>query len=961
MKLKPYILIGIALALMFWVSESTVHHYSLDQAFISGFFPFDVHELWMRSFIVVLFLSFGYVAQRLEDERIQAIAERSDERYRQMVERSPEAIGIHQYGKWVYVNAAAIKLFGGIDASEFIGKPVLDFVHPDSQADVLGSIRQLMSNGGSTLAIEERLVRLNGESFMAEVNALMVSHEEAPAVMVLGRDIDEQKRWEDELNASLQTMLAAKTEADAACLREQEQAKLLEAFYSHTHDSVALLDKDFNFIRVNDAYARSDEKEVDYFPGKNHFDLYPSDAIDIFREVVRTKQPYSVTSRAFVYPEHPERGTTYWDWNLTPVMDDKDREIKLLIFTLRNVTDRHEAEAALIHANRALRTLSACNSTLVRATSEAGLLDEMCRVIVETGGYQMAWVGFAHDDADKTVLPVAQSGYEEGYLENANITWADTEQGHGPTGTAIRTGVPAVNQNVLTNPDMAPWREAAVRRGYQSSIGLPLKIGGRVMGALTIYAAEPSAFTTAEVTLLEELAGDLSFGISAQRLRIEHEVAAKEVEYLAHHDILTGLPNLLLLRDRFDLAGVSANRAQVGVALLILDLDNFKQINDSLGHGIGDQLLVCAVQRLQGIIRSTDTISRQSGDEFVVLLGDVSTPEIVETIAQHIIEAFGEPFEISGHIMSITFSIGIGMFPNDGRDFETLFKHADTALFQAKDAGKNTYRFFTEKMNIDAIEHMHLQGQLRSALKRGEFVLHYQPQLDTTSGRIIGTEALLRWQHPELGLVPPGKFIPLAERSGLIVPIGEWVIHEACRQAQQWMERDRLQAMVVAVNLSALQFKRGNIVETVASALKQSGLPARYLELELTESILLHDIDIVMTTLKLLKEIGVKLSIDDFGTGYSSLSYLKRLKVDKLKVDQSFVRDMVQDAEDAAIVKAVVQLGHNLQLTVIAEGVENNEQFALLKSYGCDEVQGYLFSRPIPAAEFAEFCKLRTT
>jgi diguanylate cyclase (GGDEF)-like protein len=422
---------------------------------------------------------------------------------------------------------------------------------------------------------------------------------------------------------------------------------------------------------------------------------------------------------------------------------------------------------------------------------------------------------------------------------------------------------------------------------------------------------------------------------------------------MSHHDSLTGMPNRILLRDRFEQAKAVSKRYSSNIAILCLDLDDFQQVNDSLGHASGDCLIVQVVERLHGCIRESDTVSRQGGDEFIVLLGDMGDLDAIEVIAQKIIYAFNKSFMIKENMLSITVSIGIAIYPNDGKDFDKLFSQADTALRQAKADGKNTYHFFTERMNTDALEHLQLQGQMRQAILNQEFLLYYQPQIDTFSGEVVGAEALIRWQHPQRGLVPPFTFIPLAERSGLIVPLGEWVLHEACRQAQAWRETKGFPSLVMAVNLSALQFKRGNIVETVGKTLERSGLPPECLELELTESVLLHDIDIVLETLHGLKEIGVKLSIDDFGTGYSSMSYLKRLSVDKLKVDQSFVRDMGEDSDDAAIVKAIIQLGHTMQLNVIAEGVETEEQFRLLKKLGCNEVQGYLFSRPIPADDFA--------
>ncbi len=643
-------------------------------------------------------------------------------------------------------------------------------------------------------------------------------------------------------------------------------------------------------------------------------------------------------------------GEVRWVMVRLKVERDGQGDAVRLVGANLDITERKIAELTQVRLNRALKLLSDCNTTLVHAEDETKLLKDICRLIIEEGGYRMAWVGYAEHDEVKTVRPVAQCGDDHDYLGVVGIRWSDTEQGGGPTGTAIRTGKTDINPNYQTNPRTVLWREAALASGYHSSIALPLNDRSRVLGALTIYSGEVDAFGAEEVKLLEELANDLAYGIQTLRTRIEHAAAEKQLEFLAHHDQLTKLPNRLLLRDRFEQALAQAERAHSGVAVMFLDLDNFKQVNDTLGHTYGDKLLVRVVERLRGCLRDADTISRQGGDEFVILLPNLRDLAIISGIAQHIIECFSDPFEIDNYSINATFSIGVSLYPDDGKEFDMLLRNADTALYQAKDSGRDTYRFFSEKMNIDAQEQLQLQGQLRNAVKNQEFILHYQPQIDIASGRLIGAEALVRWQHPELGLIPPGKFIPLAERSGLVIPMGDWVLNEACRQAQVW--RDKGHAMVMAVNLSALQFKRGNLLETVAHALKRSGLPAEMLELELTESILLQDIDVAIKTLRSLKDMGVKLSIDDFGTGYSSLSYLKRLAVDKLKIDQSFVRDLTEDGDSAAIVRAIIQLGHTLQLTVIAEGVETDAQLAFLRNYGCDEVQGYLYSQPVPAERF---------
>jgi diguanylate cyclase (GGDEF)-like protein/PAS domain S-box-containing protein len=434
----------------------------------------------------------------------------------------------------------------------------------------------------------------------------------------------------------------------------------------------------------------------------------------------------------------------------------------------------------------------------------------------------------------------------------------------------------------------------------------------------------------------------------------ERKQAEEQISFLAFHDVLTRLPNRLLAKDHLQQAIFAAERENAKVALLFIDLDNFKTINDSLGHIIGDDLLQGVAARLRECLRDTDTLSRQGGDEFLIVLNNMRDTDSITLVAEKIIERIAEPFEIDQHELSISLSIGITVYPDDGKDFDTLLKQSDTAMYQAKDSGRNTYRFHTEQMNIDAVEHLRMRNGLRRALKRDEFVLHYQPQISLASGAVIGAEALLRWNHPELGMVAPGRFISVAEDTGLIVPMGDWVLREACRQSMAWRKAE-LPELVMAVNLSAVQFKRGDVLKSVTQALTESGLEPALLELELTESILIKDAEKVLATVRQLKSLGVKLSIDDFGTGYSSLSYLKKFDVDKLKIDQSFVRDMVDDPNDAAIVRAIIQMAKGLNLTTIAEGVEDERQLALLRLQHCDEVQGYHFARPMPADQFESF------
>ncbi|MDD5285963.1 MAG: EAL domain-containing protein [Desulfuromonadaceae bacterium] len=431
----------------------------------------------------------------------------------------------------------------------------------------------------------------------------------------------------------------------------------------------------------------------------------------------------------------------------------------------------------------------------------------------------------------------------------------------------------------------------------------------------------------------------------------ERKAADERIHFMAHHDELTGLPNRALLHDRILQAIMSAPRLKRKVAILFLDLDRFKNINDTLGHSIGDLLLQSVAERLKGCMRSSDTVARLGGDEFIAVIPDLNDGAHAATIAQKILDSISNHFVIREIELHTTASIGISIFPDDGTANEELIANADVAMYRAKESGRNHYQFFAPAMNDSSYERLTMENKLRRALERQEFVLHYQPQVNSETGRIIGAEALVRWRHPEMGLVPPGMFIPIAEESGLIVSIGEWVLREACRQSKAW-QQEGLSPIVLAVNLSAVQFRQKNLTEMVADALQTSGLEACWLELEITESGIMQNSESAINTLHSLKQMGLKLSIDDFGTGYSSLSYLKKFPIDKLKIDQSFVRDITTDQDDAAIVAAIIGMAKSLKLRVIAEGVETRDHLNFLNSNGCFEMQGYYFSQPVPADEF---------
>ncbi|MGX2040203.1 EAL domain-containing protein [Methylocaldum sp. MU1018] len=918
------------------------------------------------------------------------------------------------------------------------------------------------------------------------------------------------------------------------------------------------------------------------------------------------------------------------------------------------IAERKQAQEAARKVLRARAVMAECNHVLIHATDEHELFDQMCRTMVNTGNYPLAWIGTLRDDEYRTLAPVAHAGSEAGCLKEWRLTKMDTEHWSTPAGRATRSGRTVVVPDLAIVSEWPVWREHVLSQGYRSIIVLPLKIGAYVFGALSIYDNAPGAFGHDELVLMEELADDIAYGVAhlrtqaardraerrlttqyevarilaesasvaeaspkilrvicetlnwdvdvgelwvvddaakiarcaglwrregtdteafeaitrsmafapgvglpgriwqsqksvwvadlsrdpnflraslashaglraafgfpirfegrvlgaigffsreirkpkedlmnmftavgnqiglfVERKRTEEELRISEekmssilgsidnivwslspttgetlyvnaaaekvwgrpaadfmgnkdiwlqsvhpddrarmqntlsellekgvltteyrirrpdgeirwledrvkviydeagnplrldgvasditerkqyeasIEYLATHDALTRLPNRTLLSDRLSQALAHARRTERLLALLFLDLDRFKDVNDSFGHALGDALLQAVAERLQSSVREGDTVARQGGDEFLILLSDLDRVEDIERVAIKILRALARPFVIEGRELFMSGSIGASVYPADGEDMDTLLKHADTAMYRIKEEGGSGFRFYAREMSQRAIERIKMESALRRALEQRQFELFYQPKIELTGGKIIGSEALIRWRHPDLGLILPSRFIPMAEETGLIHAIGSWALKTACSQSKAWQEAG-LSSFDVAVNLSARQLKRGNLVNLVAETLRETGLEGRYLELELTETMVMHDPERFIPILEELKQLGVKLSVDDFGTGYSSLSYLKRFPFDRLKIDQSFVRDIATDANDAVIVQTVISLGHTLGLKVIAEGVETLEQLTFLCRHRCDDMQGYYSSRPVTAEQFGRLLR----
>lgn len=528
-------------------------------------------------------------------------------------------------------------------------------------------------------------------------------------------------------------------------------------------------------------------------------------------------------------------------------------------------------------------------------------------------------------------------------------------EGKGLLGVVIKENVVLRLENMATDPRSAGF--PSHHPPMKSLLALPISNNGRVYGRIYLsdkYSGEP--FDTDDEMLAQSFARSLALVLDNAREMEEIKHARQHLDYMAHFDALTGLPNRTLLADRVQQSVAHALRHGGMVGVMFIDLDNFKKANDTLGHGFGDQLLKAVAERISHCLREGDTVARLGGDEFIVMLPEIENSQKAAHVAHKILDCLSAPFEIGSSELYITASIGISVCPDDAEDIDGLLANADAAMYHAKKLGKNNYQFFTSNMNIKAQHHVLLENHLRKALERDELLLHYQPQISLESGKVIGMEALLRWNNPELGIVPPGDFIPIAEESGLIVPIGDWVMHNACKQGKIWQQSGT--PIRISVNLSGRQFQlhnRSQLLNSIVQILDKTGLSPELLELEVTESIMMEYLDATLDILNHLKKIGVRFSVDDFGTGYSSLSYLKQLPIHALKIDKSFINDIIHDPNDAAITSAIVAMAKQLNLEVIAEGVETEQQLEFLTKLQCHTVQGYYFSRPVNPEEASAF------
>lgn len=628
-------------------------------------------------------------------------------------------------------------------------------------------------------------------------------------------------------------------------------------------------------------------------------------------------------------------------------------------FALENfdrADDKARTEIQKERLTRMLAALSATNEAIIRATSRAELFELVCEAAANGGKFTLTSITLMKPGSD--YLDVAAAAGPTGLsarLAKISINEAHPE-GRGLCGQAVRSQRACIMNDYLADPGAEAFHHRARLDGTNSGASFPLWVHGQVVGVMSFMSLEKDTFTPEFAELLQRLVDNVSFALENFDRADEKTKADERIEYLASHDSLTNLPNRQMFNGMLRRAIDAAARYQRQFALLFIDLDRFKVINDSLGHAAGDMLLVEIGGRLRRALRSSDVVARLGGDEFVVILEETAERHEVERISGELLSVLSQPLQLSGHECHTTASIGIAMYPSDGTDMQTLTKNADMAMYLAKEDGKNGFRFFTKEIKTQSIERLMLESALRRALERDQFSLHYQPKIDMASGQITGVEALLRWNHPELGIVSPGQFIPLAEETGLIVPIGRWVLEEACAQNMAWQRRG-LRPVTVAVNLSPRQFADPHLLHDVDEALLASGMSPVLLQLEVTESMVMRNVSRAIKILDAIQARGIRLAIDDFGTGYSSMSLMKQFPIDTIKIDRSFVRDLPVDTEDQAIAQAIISMGKALGMTVIAEGVETVEQETFLRNHACDEMQGFLFSKPLPAKQMADLLR----
>lgn len=829
----------------------------------------------------------------------------SKESFKQLVEQARDTIFLLDTdGIVIYANAAAEQLFG---------RPV---------ADLLGqSFGYIVTAEQPT---EIQIPHPHRGTITADIRSSRTTLMEQSYEIVYLRDVTKRKHAEEQLRR-------------ATLIVEQSPVVLFRWEVS----------EGWPVVYVSENVRQWGYSAQELIGGQPHFMelVHPDDLQRLMGELnqylpenAAFSQEYRIITRA---------GEPRWVEDHTIVERDTSGNPLFMQGIVNDITERKRTQEALQKINRALRVLSEGNSELIHAEAEPALLEAICRLCVELGGYRMAWVGFAQQDKDKSIRPVAQAGFEDGYLDSARITWANNVRGHGPTGRAIRTGMSQVTQDILTDPSMAPCHDDALRRGYRSGVALPLNDASAAFGVLVIYADQPGAFDPEELRLLEELANHLAFGITTLRAREQHRLTEKRITHLAYFDELTELPNRNRLMEALaQVVGVTRSETSE-FALLTLNVARFGETQAGIGVRQADELLHQIATRLQSALHEGELLARIGGDEFAILLGD-SGVENAQDCALRVEQALRSPFQQAGIPISVQMRIGAAIAPEHGQEPEVLLLRSGMATRQAKRSGR-AFALYGGPTESESPRHLALITELRTAIEEKQFLLHYQPKVDLVTEKICGVEALVRWQHPDRGIRPPGDFIGIAEQTGLIDPLTYLVLDAALQQSSLWSEQGF--DMPVAVNISVNCFYDPDFLSRIEEMLRTWNIGPGLLQLEITESTLMEEPAKIHDLLDHLRDRGIHVSIDDFGTGYSSLNYVASLPIHALKIDRSFVIKMAESERTHSVVAATIALAHTLGIRTVAEGVDAKEQAEALFSMGCSEIQGYFFSQPLTAEE----------
>jgi diguanylate cyclase (GGDEF)-like protein/PAS domain S-box-containing protein len=898
--------------------------------------PVDRDELWLRVRNLLRLKAYGDLLQNQGQILEQLVVERtrslqdSESRFRQMADAIADVFFLQNSNssKMLYVSPGFERIWGHTCQS-LEENPALwaESIHPDDFNSIFTQANTDSSNG---FDCEYRIVRPDGGVRWVHVRAFPVLNDVGIANRIAGvaSDITHRKLVAQELRES-----------------ERRFSDLLK----NVQLASVMLDREARVTFCNDYLLRITDRKREEVIGCNWFDMFiphqkMDDSKNYFSRLLDSTPDTWLRENEILTRSH-ERRLMSWSNSL---LRSGVGEVVGSASIGADITEQHQAEVSIKRLNRVYAVLSGINALIVRAANRTDLFREACLIATKEGGFVMSMIALVNPVTMK-IVPVASAGVGEDLLAAIKAILSSKE---GASITMVARAI-ATKTTIVSNDSQNDLQILFSKRyaeaGVRSMAVLPLLVAEEAAGVLVFYSDEQNFFLEDELKLLTELAADVAFAI-------DHIDKQERLDFLAYYDALTGLPNRTLFQETLKRVLATAMANAWPVAVMCIDLDHFKNVNDTLGHAIGDDLLRQFAARLVQCVSTHDTVGRLSGDEFAVVLLMPEGKDAAVLAANRIRDVLRDPFDLGGHQITVTTSIGLSLHPDDASDTATLMQYGDTAMYQAKQAGRDTFRFFTAQMNAEVVARLELETALRKAVTNNEFVLHYQPKVQLSSGRIDGFEALLRWQRPGYGLVGPHDFIRALEETGLIVRVGSWVVSAVCRQMALWMDSP-IGAVQISVNVSGRQFIEGDLEGDVIQALGENHIGADQLELELTESSLMANTERTVEILQNLRKRGVQISIDDFGTGYSSLAYLRRFPIDKLKIDIAFVRDVTTNPDAASIVLAIIRMAHSLKMEVIAEGVETAAQLAYLRRHHCDLIQGYCFSPPVELPEAEEMLR----